>query len=314
MFGLLTKKANAKGRIGVVLGREQVAIAVVRRDIDGAPILERCEALPVAAAAGADVVAQTLRAAGLPRMAASSVLHSEDYQLALVEAPDVPPAEMRAAMRWKLKDTIDFRVEDAVIDVFEVPNQSRGGAVRMLYAVAARRSVVDQHAASLAGLSSFDVVDMPELCLRNLAALTPAAANGVALLYLGETSVTVVLVRGSTFYFARQMDLQATMRGRLDSPGISSRIDASTIVLELQRSLDYYERHFDQPPITRVVIAPFEDRAEALATELARETGFDVTTFDVNAFLRCESPVDAATQATCLLAVGAALRQDPVAG
>ena len=68
-----------------------------------------------------------LRAAALPRAPVSTVLRTDDYQLALVEAPDVPPAELRAAMRWRLKESIDFRVEDAVIDVFDVPRKPAAG-------------------------------------------------------------------------------------------------------------------------------------------------------------------------------------------
>jgi MSHA biogenesis protein MshI len=216
-------------------------------------------------------------------------------------------------MRWRLKDTIDFRVEDAVIDVFDVPDQNRGGNGRMVYAVAARRSAVDRHTGALAGTPRFDVIDVPELCLRNLAALLPASAAGVALLYLGETRLSIVLVRGRTFYLARQMDLavgKAAGRGAPSRSAVDDRIDAGAVVLELQRSLDYYERHFDQPPITRIAVSPAGARATHLAEELGRETGFEVMTVDLNTLLSCAAPIAPEHQAACLLAVGAALREE----
>ena len=306
MLGLLRKPSAAKGRIGLAFGTNEIAVALVRRD-SGTLVLERCERLPIDPAGGAEAASAAIRAAGLPRVPVSTVLRTDDYQLALIEAPDVPPAELRAAMRWRLKETIDFRVEDAVIDVFEVPEQNRGGHGRMMYAVAARRSAIDRHAGALAAVPTFDVVDVPELCLRNLAALLPAASAGVALLQLGETAASVVLVRGKTFYFARQMDLQATLHIAGDS---GTRLDAGSVVLELQRSLDYYERHFDQPPITRIAVSPAGTRAAELALDLGRETGFEVTTLDLNVLLSCASPIEPATQAACLLAVGAALREE----
>jgi len=309
---LLKKSTAAKGRVGLAFGASEVAVAVLRRD-SGTPVLERCEILPVDPAGGTGAVAAAIRAAGLPRMPVSTVLRPEDYQLALVEAPDVPPAELRAAMRWRLKESIDFRVEDAIIDVFDVPDQNRGGHGRMMYAVAARRSAVDRHAGALAGVTALDVVDVPELCLRNLAALLPAAAAGVALLYLGETALSIVLVRGRTFYFARQMAPQTTP-GREShpggNPGRPAAPDIESVVLELQRSLDYYERHFDQPPITRIAVSPAGTRAAELALELGRETGFEVVTLDLNLLLHCATPIEAAAQASCLLAVGAALREE----
>jgi MSHA biogenesis protein MshI len=303
---LLKRSAAAKGRIGIALERDR--IAVVSRESDQF-VLERCDVLPIDAAAGADGAAASLRGADLPRLPAAVVLRADDYQLVLVEAPDVPPAELRAAMRWRLKDAIDFRVEDAIIDVFDTPAQNRGGHGRMMYAVAARRAAVERCAAALAPVAAFDVVDVPELCLRNIAARMPQAGAGVALLHLDENTASVILVRGTTFYFARQMALMAThsaaIADRVDAP-----FDSDDIVLELQRSLDYYERHFDQPPITRVVVSSTGPRAQALAAALGVDTGFDVTPLDLNSLLRCAAPLAPETQSVWLLAVGAAMRSE----
>jgi len=307
VFARFKKSSIGKARVGLAFSREQLAVAVVRRD-RGAPVLERCELLPMPSSSGSNAAAAVIRAAGLPRVPVSTVLRYGDYQLVLVEAPDVPPAELRAAMRWRLKETIDFRVEDAVIDVFDVPAQNRGGPGHMMYAVAAQRSAVERHSGALTEVPTFDVIDIPELCLRNLATLLPAAASGVALLHLGEKKATVILVRGSTFYFSRQVDLQAALPTAADNDP-AARLDVGSIVLELQRSLDYYERHFDQPPITRIAVSPSGQRASLLAADLGRETGFEVETLDLAALLRCETSIEAVIHPGCLLAVGAALRE-----
>jgi MSHA biogenesis protein MshI len=308
VFARFKKSSVAKARVGLAFSREHVAVAVVRRD-RGAPVLERCELLPMPSGGGANAATTVIRAAGLPRAPVSTVLRADDYQLVLVEAPDVPPAELRAAMRWRLKETIDFRIEDAVIDVFDVPAQNRGSQGRMMYAVAAQRSAVERHAGALVEVPTFDVIDVPELCLRNLATLLPAAASGVALLHLGEKMATVILVRGTTFYFARQVDLQAVLPVAADNDP-DARLDVGSIVLELQRSLDYYERHFDQPPITRIAVSPSGKRASLLAADLGGETGFEVETLDLASLLRCETSIGAAVHPGCLLAVGAALREE----
>src|ERR1700731_3646972 len=96
VLGLLRKSSAAKGRVGLAFGSNEIAVAVMRRD-GGSCMLERCELLPMDPARGTDAAPAALRAAGLPRMPVSTVLRLEDYQLALVEAPDVPPAELRAA-------------------------------------------------------------------------------------------------------------------------------------------------------------------------------------------------------------------------
>jgi MSHA biogenesis protein MshI len=78
----------------------------------------------------------------------------------------------------------------------------------------------------------------------------------------------------------------------------------------LQRSLDYYERHFDQPPITRLLVAPLDSRAQTLAIDLARDTGLEVAMLDLNSLLTCATPIPPEAQAAVLFAVGAALRDE----
>jgi MSHA biogenesis protein MshI len=301
VFGQLQRSSAARVRVGVVSTREQTAIVALGRTA-GRPTLEYCAVQP----RGQGTIAESLRAAGFARAPVSAVLLPGEYQLAMIEAPDVLPAEMRAAVRWKLREAIDFHVDDAIVDVFDLPAQGRRAQGRMMYAVAARRSAVAEHAARLEGLRGFDVVDVPELCLRNLAALVPGAANGVALLYLGETAATVVLVRGTTLYLARHLDLEATLR--FDGRGVP--LDAANVALQLQRSLDYYESHYDQPPIGEIVVAPAGPRAAVLAQELATETGLRVGTFDFAERFECREAPPADVQTACFLAAGAALRDE----
>src|SRR5256885_12312954 len=78
VFGLLKKRAKAKGRIGLAFSGDQIAVAVLSND-GGALVLERCELLPVDAEALARAGA-TRRAPGRPpgpprsRMSSSAAL------------------------------------------------------------------------------------------------------------------------------------------------------------------------------------------------------------------------------------------------
>ena len=55
------------------------------------------------------------------------VLNPKDYSLQLIEAPNVEPDELRSAVRWKIKDLLDMKLEDAAIDVFRVPEDAYRG-------------------------------------------------------------------------------------------------------------------------------------------------------------------------------------------
>ena len=306
MFGFLKKAAVVRGRTGIAIHGADLALAVVQNHGQSRPLLERCELLPLTDGDTPQAVGNMLRAAQLSAAPISIVMPSSQYQLTMVEAPDVPPAELRAAMRWRLREAIEFPVEDAVIDVFDIPAASRGGQKRMVYAVVAPRARVQQQAAALSHYPSFDTVDIPELALRNLASLLPASSSGVALLHIDQQSATLVLVRDGTFYLSRRINLQISAAA-IDGDA-ALRFDASSVALEVQRSLDYYERNFDQRPITQIVVAPVHGLAPEHLATLASETGLNVVPYDLNEVLDCAVTLSPQLQQSCLLAVGAALR------
>ena len=296
MFAFLGRNSETGAQVGIAPLGAQTAFAVVRGNVRGRAVLEHCELLERAAPQASALDAR-LRTPALARAPVSSVLDTEEYRLLTIEAPDVPPAEMRAAVRWRLRETIDFPMEDAVVDVFDLPPETRRTQGRMMYAVATRRAVVDAHAAALADWPGFDAIDIPELCLRNLATLLPGAAGGVTLLHVAPRAILLVIVRGATLYLARRMERPA------------GSDEAAGVALELQRSLDYYERTYDQPPITEAVVSAPAEQSAGLAAALAHETGLRVVPLVLGDYLECPQEIPAAVQAECTLAVAAALRQ-----
>lgn len=53
------------------------------------------------------------------------LLSSEAARLVAIPAPDVPRSEWADALRWSLRDHVDFEVDDALIDVLEVPEATQ---------------------------------------------------------------------------------------------------------------------------------------------------------------------------------------------
>lgn len=307
MLSLFKKSSAVAGRVGVVMADDGVALAVVEAGRGERPLLRHCVHRACDAQHAPATLAQLFAELKLGRMATSAVLPSRAYELVLVEAPDVLPAELKAAIRWRLKDMIDFRIEDAVVDVFEPPAPSRRQQQRSMYAIAARREAVQRTVDALTPAApGFDVVDIEELALRNIAAMLPEDRNGLALLYHRGATADLLLTRGAKLYLSRQIDLSRHM----DPDAVEPVIDGATLSLELQRSLDYYESNFDQPPIGDLAVLPFGPRSEALGLGLAREANLRVTMPDLNELFEVATPLDPDTQQACLLAAGAALRQE----
>lgn len=309
MFSLVRKKIDKQKQVAVCPDEESIAVARVSRPRDLPPILDLCLMQPTESVSvqGAEI-SQLAKTLNLDRHVCVTMLALGTYFLLFVEAPDVPPAELRAAIRWRIKDLIDFHIDDAVIDVFEVPNQKATGKNSMMYAVVARSSVVRQQIELLTGAGlKLDVIDIPELALRNVSALLPEDVAGVALLYLARRSGLIVLTRQGTLYLSRRLDTGIEQLGA-NLGEAESRLDR--IIVEIQRSLDYYETHFLQPAITNVVVTPLPDHLAGAAEYLAEQLGIAVRCMDINAMIDVDPPLSPETQSRCLLAIGAALRRE----
>jgi MSHA biogenesis protein MshI len=309
LLSILKKSSRHGPRAGVMLNDRAAAIAVVRRRAGQRPLVEHCA---VHECEGDESVEQTLRRLvgklGLSSAAVFAVTSADDYQLVQVESPEVPPAELRAAIRWRLRDVINFHIDDAVVDVFEIPDQSRRSQTKMLFAVAARSAAVQRLVSALAPVArDFDVIDIPELCLRNVSALLPQDQKGVATLLLGEKFAQLILTRQGVLYLARRIEYA---RGyELDGAGGAQNIDAAALALELQRSLDYFESHYDQAPIGDLVLAPGDERCRQLASRLQSETSLRIGVMTLGELMDGVETLGDPHPDT-LLALGAALRVD----
>ncbi|QKT03307.1 pilus assembly protein PilM [Ectothiorhodospiraceae bacterium 2226] len=253
------------------------------------------------------VLRQTVRALHLNGAPCVCVLAPGMAGVLRVEAPDVPPDEIRAAVRWRVKDMLEFHVDDAVLDVFDVPGQKVRGPGRVMYVVAARRALVEAQIEAVHGAGlQLTAIDIPEMAQRNVAAALPDDAGGVAMLSLGARAGLITLTQGGTLYLARSLefgyaDLNAAERGT------AAR---EQLVLEVQRSLDYYESHFSQPPIGSSVLAPTEEAVDGLAEAMGDGLAVPVRGLALDELVAADQAPPARDQARCLAALGGALRSE----
>jgi len=144
------------------------------------------------------------------------------------------------------------------------------------------------------------------MCLRNLSALLPQDEQGVALVALGEGFAQLTLTCQGVLYLARRIDLER--RAETSSEGEGAQAAIAALALELQRSLDYYESHYDRPPISTIVVACGAERGPTLVTELAAATGLAVAPMELHELFEIADHVEPDLRWPGLLALGAALR------
>lgn len=293
-----------------------ISAARVRRQAELPPVLEFCAYQQTLSGAGKDKSSfeRLIRDGQLDRSICVSLVDLDQYSLVMVEAPEVAADELRAAMRWRIKDLIDFNVEEAVIDVFAVPDTKAGRKKNMVYAVVARATEVKKRIDMLleAGLN-LQVVDIPELALRNIAALLPEDLAGVVLVYVGEDQGLITITRQQTLYLSRRLAtglgaLPDTLMQSNDPDLIENWLDG--IIVEIQRSLDYYESNFSLPPVASLVIAPLAKPVPGIVQYIAEQMDIATRLLDVNSLIDSELKLEDPVQSRCLLAIGAALRED----
>ena len=256
-----------------------------------------------------------------------SVAAQESFSLLLVESPEVEASELKAAVRWRIKELIDFHIDDAIIDVFDIPGQKERGRPKLMYVVASRTSTVQQHIDLLEqNHLNLSVIDIPELALRNIAALLPEDKSGVATLYIGRDHGMLVVTRDQNLYLSRRIDIGlGQLQSYLEAPAeedefvldgeepampVQLERAMDNIVLEVQRSLDYYESHFSLPPVSGLVIAPMEEDIPGVMGYLGANLGVPVRMLDLNALIESDETLSDKQQSQCLFAIGATLREE----
>jgi MSHA biogenesis protein MshI len=237
-----------------------------------------------------------------------SVLEPGAYQLLLVEAPNVPDEELRAAVRWRIKDLIDYPIDDAVIEVFAMPAQARGGPNRMITVAATKAKLVREQVELMESAGfRLGAIDILELSLRNVATLFEQGAGGTALLYVGEHGSILLLMRQGVLYVTRRIDTGT--RTLANASELRAELGAR-LALEVRRSLDYFESHYEQNAIEVLYSCGLERGDQE---SLARDLSVAVRTVDLSKVLDTEVELSPALAYRCLPAIGAALRREPVA-
>jgi MSHA biogenesis protein MshI len=258
---------------------------------------------------GREKTLQQLRRAQPGRARAVWLLERGQYQLMATEAPPgLPEPEWRDALRWQLKDQVEFDVADAAIDLLRLPAPSpqRQPLLAVLCPRAQLRPVVKQLEAAKFRLHA---IDIPDTALRNLCGRCEPEGRAQSLLSFGSGHGQLVITHEGELLSARQIDVPAEALSADDDARRDAAIDRAS--LELQRTLDSYDRQHSQRPLARVLIVP--GPGMAALTEHAR--GFislPLQPFDLDAVIdtSAQTALQGVAAAPWLLALGAALREE----
>jgi MSHA biogenesis protein MshI len=255
---------RTSGLVCINLWPDRVDVSHVEAADKERPEIKRCVSYRKAGGDAATLT-RVRRDLHLDRYRCATLLKSGDYQIIQVETPNVLPNEMKNAVRWRIKDMIDFPVDEATVDAVVIPSTDAAvGRAAQVIVVAARNQAI---AGVVKPFNDADIpleiIDVPEFAQRNIARCLEPEGRGVALLSLDDRGGLLTFTSGGELYQHRRIDVTlANLRGAAPGEGEGAEIRMELegpyerLATELQRSLDHFDRQFPRVAVAKLVVSP----------------------------------------------------------
>lgn len=305
-----SKSKTEQGWLSVVMRESRVDLVHVRREPGGKPRVLLADSVEKGADAAATLTALK-KPMRLDRYRCTALLTHGKYQLIQTDAVSGAPDDAREIVRWKLKDQVDFPVDSASVDLLPIPSAGRTSQVFAAFSPESAVALLVQ--AFQAARVPLTAIDLPEISQRNLAALFEENGRGLATLIFDDDEGLLTFTVNGELLVARHVEIAA---GQLMSADAERRgMLFERIALDVQRSLDNFDRSYSTISLTRLLVAPIPG-VDGLIGHLRANLTVPVVSLDVSSVLdigAVRAMLDPLRQFQCLRALGAALRDEPVA-
>jgi MSHA biogenesis protein MshI len=166
-------------------------------------------------------------------MPAVLVLDDDDYELLLVEAPNVPDDELSAAMEFRIGDLLAQPVEENAIQAMRIPHDAYRGRMSMAHVIACPNEKISTRVKWAEKLHlAVEIITVPELSLLNVLAAS-SMDQGIALLELGPSHGCIRLYQDGALYLTRQVEMGLNVLGiNNDDESVSEDNNYSDVNLE----------------------------------------------------------------------------------
>ena len=302
-------KSHEAGRFAISLGAHGIYLAKIK--FGGVmPCVVRCE-YHETGAVSATALEKLRHEAHVGNHAVTMLLAPGEYQMLLVEAPNVPADEMKTAVRWKIKDGLNYHIDDATVDIVRVPaSKYSSGRPQSLYAIVAANNVIEERIRLFEQAKiELNVIDIQEMAQRNIAALFEREDRALVVLAFDDYGGLMTFTAGGELYLSRRIEISVGQL--LDANEELRQQYRDRVATELLRSLDYFDRQYNHLSVDMVLVCVPDNTGlvEFLAAELdAKVQKLDLSTvMDISAV---PALADSEFAAHALPALGAALRQE----
>ncbi len=271
---VLFSSAKKDSRIGVDFLPDGVAVAQVGsgRKQPGAILATEFVAAD-GQQAQVDALRHWVRERGLQKTPCVCLVASDDCDVYQVERPEVEDEELLPAVTWKIKDLINYDVAHAVVDSYPMPKSNKNNPLQV-GVVAAREAVIQSYVESMRACAvELVALDVHELVRSNLELIRASAGRSLVLLTLSERSGLLGIYHDTDLYVSRDFKI-----GLEDLEGVTDDDQGpfDSLLLEIQRSLDYFESYYGMGAVNELRIFPQQRITEKMAMYLQNLTNFDI--------------------------------------
>lgn len=241
------------------------------------------------------------------------VLNSAQYVLSLIESVANDSKAREKAILWGIKDYINYSLDDAVLDYFEVPVVRSRDNAKLAYAVAMRAKESEEIGSLINATGArLKYIDINELCLINIMSLYNYGQVAYLSLKLSQDNVNILLVKDNALLVSRNAKINIKTLDKFD-PSININDEKSAVadnlVLELQRSLDYGKSIFKDLHFSAVNILPCSINIDLFIPWAENQIGLLFNKIDLSKNIKFIQEYNNKQQVECLMAIGAALRK-----
>jgi MSHA biogenesis protein MshI len=286
----LKQKSDRSRCIGVELHNGQ-AFAVLR---DATGVIQSFQ--PEVGEQGIEALNRWLDQHQLHNLAVTISLDQRDYELHLVEAPNVPDDELSDALRFRLKDMVTQPIESKALQAFRLPQDAYRGRMDMAFAAVIDRSCIEQLVKWAQQQQLYlSEITIPELSILQLvAAMEPETSVGV--LRLDNKEGVFYLFQQGGLYMTRAIGVGTDDLGLSDTQDGELTLETDSrlenLALEVQRSMDYFESQLGMGSVGQIwAMVPDDIEMDTVLPELEQAVNTPIRTLALDsAFNRMPAP------------------------
>ena len=234
------------------------------------------------------------------------VLSGNSYKFLLAEAPEAPLESLRFVMPNKIKDSLPWKVSEVTADVLPLPPDAFRGRKNSVYVAVAQKKYLEDQLNLLNGVNIYpEAITTMEMAIKAYwHIIKPEKNTSIGILRMNETGGVIVMMCDGAVYLARRIIVDLAS---LSDEGTNRQDVFDQVVLEIQRSVDFYESQLGKGAVAQIIMLPppmdlgigFEYIEQNISTDISVLNPFEELNYDQELSIK--------DQAYCTGAIGAAI-------